>query len=392
MGECDLTAFLIPYPSLLYTMTYVGLFCMTLPFLRFGMMILRPKQKLPLQIMLGMHYTAVAAAFVLQLTKQVDFTKSLYWFHALVPLGFVTFACCLVWEHFKYHNPAARRFAPAILVLSASTVLEVLNYWLHLTGTLTLFFQLGVLAFVISLGIVSGHYVRESMHNAAEKNRLEYEMSAMEHQLSLQRLQYQKMAENDETVKAQRHDLRHQLTVLRSLTADEQQLNNYIDKLISHIPSSEGVRLCENYAVNAVAAYYFTMAKQAGIDISVTLAVPQILDGAVEIDLCVIVGNLMENAVEACERMESGNRFIHIKSALEHGILTVTADNRFAGKIQKRQEAFLSSKRPGVGTGLSSITAVAKKHGGNVQFEEKDDVFQASVYLRVEPVSSDSDS
>ncbi|MDD4565085.1 MAG: GHKL domain-containing protein [Eubacteriales bacterium] len=382
-GECDLSAFLLPYPALLYAMAYAGLFCMAIPFLRFGLIILNPQSKLPFGIMLWVHYASVAGAFLLQLTGLMDFTRSLYWFHIITPLGFVTFAVCLVWEHFRHHNPAARRFAPAVLLLAASTVLEVINYWLNLTVTLTLFFQLGVLAFVISLGIVSGYYVRESMRNAAERNRLEYEMRTLERQLYLQRLQYQRIAENEKLIKAQRHDLRHQLAVLRSLTSDEQKLNEYIDRLVENIPSGGGVRFCENYSVNAVAVYYCAMAKQAGIDISVVLTVPQELDGAAESDLCVLVGNLMENAVEACGRIESGKRFIRINSGLEHGILTLTADNSFTGRIRKQDNAFLSSKRPGEGTGISSVTAVAKKYGGNARFEENDGVFQDSVYLRL---------
>lgn len=389
LGECDLTAFLLPYPSLLYTMTYAGLFCMTIPFLRFGLVILNPRTRWPFHLMLRVHYVSVAGAFLLQLTGVMDFTRSLYWFHIIAPLGFVTFAICLVWERWRHRNPAARRFAPAILLLAGSTVLEVINYWLLLAAGLTLFFQLGALAFVISLGIVSGSYVRQSMHTAAEKNRLEYEMAAMGRQLALQRLQYQKLAENDELIKVQRHDLRHQLTVLRSLTADEEKLNAYIDGLLAKIPSGEGMRLCENYAVNAVAAHYYAMAEQSGVDIDLSLTVPRELDGAVESNLCVVVGNLLENAVEACGRMTEGKRFIRVSSGLEYGILTLTADNSFAGQVRKQEGAFLSSKRPGEGTGISSVLAVAQKHGGSARFEEGGGVFQASVYLNVMPDSSE---
>lgn len=389
LEECDLTAFLIPYPSLLYAMAYAGLFCVAIPLLRFGLVILNPENRLPFVVMLRVHDGSVAAAFLLQLTGRVDFTKTLYWFHIITPLAFLVFAVCLVWEHFKRHNPAAKRFAPAVLLLAASTVLEVVNYWLRLTGTLTLFFQLGVLAFVISLGIVSGYYVRESMVIAAEKNRLEYEMSAMGRHLSLQRLQYQKIAEDNKLVKIQRHDLRHQLAVLRGLTADAEKLNEYLDSLAMGIPSSEIVRLCENYAVNAVAAHYYTMARQAEIDISVRLSVPQKLEVGVESDLCVVVGNLLENAIEACGRMDSGRRFIRISSGLELGVLTLAVDNSFTGGIRRQDDAFLSSKRLGGGLGISSVTAVARRHGGNARFEAKDGVFQASEYLRVHNTEAD---
>lgn len=383
LGECDLAAFFLPYPSLLYNMAYMGLFCVTFPFLRFGLVVLNPQNRLPLHIMLWVHSVAVTAAVLLQLTGFMDFTRTLYWFHIITPLGFITFAVCLVWEHFRHHNPAARRFGPAILLLTASTVLELLNYWLHLIGTFTLFFQLGVLAFVISLGIISGDYVRESMRNAAERARLEYEMTAMERQLSLQRLQYQKMAENEEAAKAQRHDLRHQLVVLLSMTSDEQRLNEYIESLVERIPSGADVRLCENYAVNAIAVHYYSLARRAGISASVQLTVPRKLDVGIESDLCVMIGNLLENAVEACERIESGERFIRFNSGLEHDILTLTADNSCDGKLRKLNGEFLSSKRQGVGTGISSVAAVARKYGGSAQFQERNNVFEASVYLRI---------
>jgi sensor histidine kinase YesM len=143
------------------------------------------------------------------------------------------------------------------------------------------------------------------------------------------------------------------------------------------------VRLCENYAVNAVAAYYYGMAQQSGIETDVSLIVPMELEANVESDLCVVVGNLMENAVEACARMESGRQFIHVGSKLQYGVLTITVDNSFAGAVQKRDKSFLSSKREGEGTGISSVAMVAKRHDGNTRFESKDGMFQASVYLKI---------
>jgi len=66
-------------------------------------------------------------ALLLQLKGKVDFIKTLFWFHIITPLPL----CFL-------------RLAPAILLLALSTVLELGNYWLHLTGALTIFFQFGV--------------------------------------------------------------------------------------------------------------------------------------------------------------------------------------------------------------------------------------------------------
>lgn len=275
-GECDLTVLLFPYPALLYAMAYLGLFLVVIPLLRFGLLVVQPKDKRPMQWMLWVHYFSVAAVLALQLSGRMDFTKSLYWFHIIAPLGFVTFAACLLWEWLRNRNPAAGRFAPGIVLLAVFTVLELLNYWLHFTVALTLFFQLGVLGFVLSLAVVSGYYMRDSLQTAAEKKRLEYQMEAVNRQLALQRMQFQKIAENDALVKAQRHDLRHQLTVLRELYEqnDKEKLGRYLEALTEKLPSGREPALCENYAVNAVASHYADLARQAGAEVSVRLAVP----------------------------------------------------------------------------------------------------------------------
>ncbi len=385
LGECDLTVLLFPYPALLYAMAYLGLFLMTIPLLRFGLLVVQPRNKHPMRWMLWVHCFSVAAALALQLSGKMDFTKTLYWFHIIAPLGFVIFAACLLWERLHNHNPAAGRFAPGIILLAVFTVLELLNYWLRLIPVLTLFFQLGVLGFVLSLGIVSGYYMQDSLQTAAEKKRLEYQMEAVNRQLALQRRQFQKIAENDALMKAQRHDLRHQLTVLRELYEqnNREKLGRYLQALTDKLPSGREPALCENYAVNAVASHYADMARQAGAEVLMRLTVPPELPAVLESDLCIIVGNLMENASEACARMTGGMRFVRVGSHFQYGVLTLTVDNSFSGNLRKKNGVFLSSKREGTGIGLSSVMAVAEKYGGGSQFEETDGVFQASVYVRI---------
>ena len=126
------------------------------------------------------------------------------------------------------------------------------------------------------------------------------------------------------------------------------------------------------------------MARLAGADVTVSLMVPQKLPAEVESDLCVIVGNLMENAAEACARMTGDERFVRVNSFLQYGILTIVVDNSFEGKLRKKDEGvYFSSKRDEEGIGLTSVATVAKKYNGNAHFEEKDGVFQASAYVRI---------
>lgn len=386
LGECDLSPFFIPYPSLLYAMSYLGLFTVATPFLNFGLIVLQPKIIRPIRFMLVIHYISLALVLILQFTGLMGFIKSLYWFHVITPLAFTVFAFCLLFEHFYYHNPAAKRFAPGVILLAISAIVELINYWYNLSSALTLFFQMGVLTFVLSLAIASGHYMRQTIFTAAEKRRLEYEMVAINRQLDLQRIQYKKLAESDALVKSQSHDLRHQLAVLRELNAhgDERKTAAYIDTLIRNIPRERDYKLCDNYAINAITSYYYSMAMEEKIDIETKLIIPKSLSTHIESDLCIIIGNLFENAIEACRRMKAPDKFIRLNSKHKDGLIIIAVDNSFENAVILKEGKFISSKSGEEGTGLSSVKAVAHRYDGEAEFETKDNVFYSSVYLRIE--------
>lgn len=385
LGECELSSYLFALPTLLYNMAYLGLFFLTIPFLRFGLLVLQPRQKWPFQLMLGTHYAALLLAVALHLSGAVNFIASLYWFHVIAPLGFVTFAASLLWEHFCYRNPAARRFAVAILWLSVAVLLELLNYWIGITGTFTLFFQVGVLGFVVALGVASGHYIRESIKANTEKELLKQEMQAASQMLALQQRQYEHIAQTDMQVRMQRHDLRHQLMVIQQLAAqkDTEQLSDYLAGLVEAMPTGTDMKLCENFAVNAIAAHYADAAEEAGIKHSIKLQIPADTGVLQDIDLCVVVGNILENAVEACKRMRDGVRYVSMQGRLKAQVLMITCENSFEGELVEHGEVLLSNKREGEGMGMHSVMAVARKYGGIARFEPGEGVFLTSVYVHM---------
>lgn len=385
LGECDLTAFLIPYSSLLYVMAYMGMFTLTLPFLRYGLLTLNPRNKLPIYIMEVVIGISILGASLLQLTGRMAFTRSLYLFHIIIPLAFIVFTFCIAWEYYRYHNPAARRFALPMLVQIACGLLELINYQIRFTDIISLFFQIGTFFFIFSLSIIGGHFTHEAMRTAEEKVLLEMEVSSMSRQLALQSEQYEAIAENTKAMKMQRHDIRHHLAVVKGFinTGDTLRLNNYLDKLVKNIPAYSDKILCENFAVNAVAMHYLSMAEELGIESSIQLLIPEKPGKVQDSDICIIIGNLLENAIEACKRMDSGNRFIKMNTYIQYTTLVITMDNSFDGNIDERDGVFYSNKHRGEGVGLSSIRFVAKKYGGSAKFEFKDNVFLSSIYIEM---------
>ena len=115
----------------------------------------------------------------------------------------------------------------------------------------------------------------------------------------------------------------------------------------------------------------------------IRLVVPAKTEQLTDAELCVIFGNLLENALEACGRMTEGRRFLRLSSDVHLGTLTITMDNSFDGQVKQENGRYRSSKRDDFGVGLRSILAVARRHGGDARFAPDGQVFRSSVYLSV---------
>ncbi len=186
--------------------------------------------------------------------------------------------------------------------------------------------------------------------------------------------------ENAQQTRQLRHDLRHQLAAIQTMAGNgNPRLTEYLSSLIQDIPAAV-TEYCENPVINAVVSRYASICQREGISLSTRLAVPAENPHMADSSLCVIFGNLLENAVEACGRMTEGKKFIHLNSRLDRGILTVTMDNSFSGAVHREKGRFRSSKREDFGVGLASIEAVARRHEGDARFETEGTVFHSLVY------------
>jgi signal transduction histidine kinase len=384
-GECNFSGFLVADSTALYLLDFAGLFLLPVPLFLFGLSIIDfHDRRLPC-VLTGVNLAAVCAAFILQFSGRVQLSTSMYAFHLLLPLLLFCYAACVMYEEIHYKSRAARRIFFPMAILAVFALLEVLNYRVRVTNVLTLPFQIGVVVFILLLGVTGGLYVRDAITMRSEKQRLEFEVKLMEHSINGQKQHQQLLLDNAAAIREQRHDLRHQLAVIRTFNknGESEQLADYLDELIAQIPNEPEGNYCENIAVNAVVSYYAVRAEKSGIDLSVHLTIPAELEQITDSSLCVIFGNLLENGVEACERMTDGHKFIRLRSRLQYETLTVSMDNSFDGIVKRENGALRSSKRPESGIGTASVTAMAEQHGGSARFEANGGVFQSSVYVRV---------
>ena len=185
-----------------------------------------------------------------------------------------------------------------------------------------------------------------------------------------------------ETVRQARHDLRQHLNVIDHYLSSgkTEDLKSYIEQYRMTLPPDTGRTWCENYAVNTIVCYYGEEARKAGIDFSVRLELPKQLS-INEPELCSILGNLLENALDASRDCTDTAPFIRIRAREESGHIALAVDNTYCSAPIEENGQFRSTKHEGFGTGTASVRAIAQRHQGVAEFRHEDGIFYASVFI-----------
>jgi len=177
--------------------------------------------------------------------------------------------------------------------------------------------------------------------------------------------------------------MRHHFHVLQSLAEQEnlKGILNYLAKVQGDIPAGD-LGLCENAAADSVAGYFASLYREHGIPFTFTLGLPRELP-VPDTDLCPVLSNLLENAMEAGLRTTPGKRQVKVSARLHAGhMVLLSVENNYDGEVNKKNGVFLSSKRQGEGIGLQAVRHIAEKNGGYCRFLYGDGIFRANVILR----------
>lgn len=202
-------------------------------------------------------------------------------------------------------------------------------------------------------------------------------------QLAIITRQYKNLQEKiDVTLKA-RHDLRHHLTVIDLFLKEDDisGLKGYLKEYRAALPDLEGLPLCDNQIINGVAGYYLELSKSQGIETNFRVNLSPKLPIS-DSDFASILGNLLENALEACRSMKSAKRFIHLNMYMEtEHMLILVVENTYENGIRRANKTFLSSKHEGNGIGITSVCSLVEKNGGVIRIQFEDGIFCVHILL-----------
>ena len=217
------------------------------------------------------------------------------------------------------------------------------------------------------------------------RTQLEEELKYADRSLQAQKKQFDGLAAHMDEMRRVRHDLRQHLAVVQSYIDrdDKAGLADYIDLYKSQMPPDTRERYCRNDVVNAIICYYASLARDSGIEFEAGVDYPDDCPVS-DTDITVLLGNLLENAVEACRQEAVERRLITLRVKRRgSSSLLILVDNTCVTPVMFANGMPLSSKKEGGGIGTASVSEIAARYGGTVQFEQNSEVFYASVILHV---------
>jgi signal transduction histidine kinase len=200
--------------------------------------------------------------------------------------------------------------------------------------------------------------------NTHERMKQKYEANFARDVIATGRDHYHKMNEQYDALRIMKHDYKFHLnTALDMLqSGDLEKSKEYLSGLHEQIENKELPNFCGNVVVNSLVSDYARKCKELNIEFNVTILIPPGFS-VPNYEMCIVLGNLLENAVEACRKLEN-NRQIKLVLKPNGEQLILMVRNTFNGELVLDGEKFVSTKKDDSGgIGLESVMAVVDRFG-----------------------------
>jgi len=184
-------------------------------------------------------------------------------------------------------------------------------------------------------------------------------------------------------IRGWRHDYRNHIQAMKVLAANDDMdaIKAYLDELDTDLNTVDTVVKTGNAMADAILNSKISLAKERGIQVKVDAYIPVKLKMS-ELDLCVIIGNLFDNAIEASMELPQEQRIIRVYMDMKNTQLYISFTNFTAAKkLQKVGNRFKTSKGEGHGFGLVRIDNIVERLDGYLSRNSEDGAFTTEILI-----------
>lgn len=181
-----------------------------------------------------------------------------------------------------------------------------------------------------------------------------------------------------------RHDMKNQLTCIGALldAGKLDEANKYLEGICNKINNIEAYVMTSNHALNGIVNSKLSLCRDCGI--KTAFEVVGDISKVNEADFCILLGNLMDNAIEASSRCKDGEKRINLKIADKNEYVYISVKNTVKISVLKANPKLLTTKNNKKlhGFGIESIKEIVDKYDGIIDFVEENDMFICDILLK----------
>lgn len=338
---------------------------------------------LAISVMLCYSFMSTIGLDINEVFYQTPFAQLPFLIFAKLVQGIVFFM--LAHKRSSFMNvPVSVAFVLSLIPLFSMCMMVVVlgNMTTEETGGLQslelVIFSFGVLTINICVLILYNRMATQASHILQQETQIQ--------QNALNQMHYDEVSAIYEDLKTWRHDYHNHLQAIKGLllASDYKALDAYLDSIETSATQIESFVQSGNKLIDAIlnAKISYAKSKNISIDIKVDI-IPNIKMESM--DLCSLMGNLLDNSIEACQRIiDSGHNFISMDITTIKDQLGIEIRNSAPSEFKKSGSLYLTVKKERHhGIGLRQIDAIVEKYNGYVNRRYSDNVFETMISLPV---------
>ena len=220
------------------------------------------------------------------------------------------------------------------------------------------------------------------------KKYIDYKLDqkVSDYQIDIVEKHYEEVDYMYQQTRGWRHDYHNHIQTMKAYLEMSKldELGEYLNKLDKDLMGVDQVIKSGNTKIDAALNSKISLARKKGIKVNAKAVVPKEIPLS-EVDLSIIIGNLMDNAMEACLKIDDEEqRFIRIYLDVLKGNLYIYVMNSVGSQLNKSGGKYISTKKGSHGFGLMRLDNIVNKYQGYLNRQDETNVFATEIMLPLE--------
>lgn len=211
------------------------------------------------------------------------------------------------------------------------------------------------------------------------------EENLLKEKIDMQYNYYLNLQETQNRIKRLYHDMSNHMMCIKSMTSQKEDVNQYIDEVSKELNGIKEIYNTGNMILDIILNEKQVDCNENNISLFCDINFSKC--NFIEMtDVCSIFSNILDNAIEACNKIKNDEKYIKIRGTFVKSYYVIRCENSKVNKIKIKNNRIISSKKDKFihGIGLKSVKSSLKKYDGELEIEDFEDKFLVQIYIPID--------